>query len=134
MGRFWFIRFKTYSNVWGLWIENKTKNQRLQMRRVGGAVRVDKIFPFVAVFNMIDQFQERNPVLACLDNWTNKNSQSWLGRLKYQISKIKLFSFYFVTFKGYDSLVLSWSSLDKWESLACQITSPFNHMLCCFWK
>ena len=38
------------------------------MRRVGGAVRVDKIFPFVAVFNMIDQFQERNPVLACLDN------------------------------------------------------------------
>ena len=34
--------------------------------------------------------------------------------------------------KFVDSLIDSWSSLNKEESLACQITSPFNNKLCCF--
>ena len=31
-------------------------------------------------------------------------------------------------------LFMSWSSLDKGESLACQITSPFNKMIVWFCK
>ena len=39
---------------------------------------------------------------------------------------------YFVRFKY--GIPHTWISLDKGESLACQITSPFNNKLGCFYK
>ena len=38
------------------------------------------------------------------------------------------------TFKGHHLMLQAWSSLDKRESLACQITSPFNKKIGCFGK
>ena len=38
------------------------------------------------------------------------------------------------TFKGHHLMLQAWSSLDKRESLACQITSPFNKKIGCLCK
>ena len=54
----------------------------------------------------------------------------WLGPLKVWfrlLGCLYILDAWMCTFKA-------WSTIDKEESLACQITSPFNKKIGCFWK